>query len=113
VIQATMGSFARVNIFYTNLPIYFNNLAKNIPVYGALLEGPDITTKTFTRPGIILIGSESHGISPELITFINEPVFIPRISFSGAINKAESLNASIANGIICYEICKQLCKNNF
>ncbi len=113
VVQATMGSFARVNIFYTDLAEYFKNLAKNIPVYGALLEGPDITTKTFTQAGIIVIGSESHGVSAQLIPFINEPVHIPGFSFSGSENHAESLNASIANGIICYEICKQLSKNNF
>ena len=113
VVQATMGSFARVHISYTNLQTYFKNTAKDIPVFGALLEGPDITQKTFTRQGIILIGSESHGISRELIPFVNEPLHIPRISLSGSENLAESLNASIANGIICYEICKQLYKNNF
>ncbi len=113
VVQATMGSFARVSIVYTNLQTYFENTAKDIPVFGALLEGPDITQKTFTRPGIILIGSESHGISQQLIPYVNEPLHIPRISFSVSENKAESLNASIANGIICYEICKQLHKNNF
>ncbi len=113
VVQSTMGSFARVSIFYTDLNDYFKNIAKDIPVFGALLEGPDITQKTFTRAGIILIGSESHGISKQLIPYVNEPLHIPRISFPGSENKAESLNASIANGIICYEICKQLYKNNF
>lgn len=113
VVQATMGSFTRISIFYTDLNDYFKNMAKEIPVFGALLEGPDITQKTFTRAGIILIGSESHGISKQLIPYVNEPLHIPRISFPGSENKAESLNASIANGIICYEICKQLYKNNF
>jgi TrmH family RNA methyltransferase len=113
VVQSTMGSFARVSIFYTDLNDYFKNIAKDIPVFGALLEGPDITQKTFTRPGIIIIGSESHGISKQLISYVNEPLHIPRISFSNNENQAESLNASIANGIICYEICKQLYKNNF
>ena len=113
VIQATMGSFSRVNVFYINLPDFFKSLPVNIPVFGALLEGPDITEKKFTSPGIILIGSESHGISRSLIPFINEPLHIPHFSSSGTVNQAESLNASIANGIICYEICKQLYKNIF
>lgn len=113
VVQATMGSFSRVNVFYVNLPEFFKALPGEIPVFGALLEGPDITNKTFTRPGIILIGSESHGISGSLIPYINEPLHIPHFSVSGTENLAESLNASIANGIICYEICKQLSKNNF
>jgi len=110
VVQATMGSFSRVSVFYTDLLNLFKAFPGDIPVFGALLEGPDITQKTFTRPGVILIGSESHGISNELISFINEPLHIPRFSHSDADNQAESLNASIANGIICYEICKQLSK---
>jgi len=113
VVQATMGSYCRVSVYYINLPDFFSSLPANIPVFGAILEGPDITKKTFNQPGIILIGSESHGISSALLKYVNEPVHIPRFSFSGIDNQAESLNASIANGIICYEICKQLLKNNF
>ncbi len=113
VVQATMGSFSRVNVIYTDLLKYFSELPSKIPVFGALLEGPDITKKTFTRPGIILIGSESHGISESLIPYINEPLNIPRFSKSETLNYAESLNASIANGIICFEICRQLFKNNY
>jgi len=108
-----MGSYGRVKVFYADLPAIFRKLPTGMPVYGALLEGPAITEKTFTQEGIILIGSESHGISQELIPFVNEPIHIPRFSVSETGNKAESLNASIANGIICYEICKQLFKNNF
>jgi len=110
VVQATMGSFSRINVFYTDLLNYFRELPSEIPVFGALLEGPDITKKKFTSQGIILIGSESHGISESLIPYINEPLHIPRFSKSETLNSAESLNASIANGIICYEICKQLFK---
>jgi len=113
VVQSTMGSFGRVNVIYTELQDFFKALPAEIPVYGALLEGPDITKMTFTNQGIILIGSESHGISRELLPYVNKPLHIPRFSSSGADNQAESLNASIANGIICYEICKQLSKNNF
>lgn len=113
VVQSTMGSYARVQVFYLNLPGFFQKLPADVPVFGALLEGPDITGKSFTRPGIILIGSESHGISKTLMPYINEPLHIPGFSLSDQTNQAESLNASIANGIICYEICKQLYKNNF
>ncbi len=110
VIQATMGSFSRVQVYYIELLDFFKVLPAGTPVFGALLEGPDITNKTFSRPGIILIGSESHGIKNELIPFVNEPLHIPHFSVPEVGNNAESLNASIANGIICYEICKQLSK---
>jgi TrmH family RNA methyltransferase len=113
VIQATMGSFSRVSVFYTGLVGFLSQLPADFPIYGALLDAPDITQRTFCKPGIILIGSESHGLSPELSQMVNEPVYIPRFSGVTDGNIAESLNASIANGIICYEICKQLFKNNF
>ena len=113
VVQSTMGSFGRGNVTYTDLQAFFGALPPDIPVFGALLQGPDITVKTFTKAGIIVIGSESHGISKNLIPYVNEPIHIPRFSDAGADNQAESLNASIANGIICFEICKQLYKNNF
>lgn len=110
VIQATMGSFARISVIYTDLAEFFTHLEAETPVYGALLKGKALTEKLFTKPGIILIGNESHGISPTLMPFINEPIYIPRISGSDSRICPESLNASIANGIICYEICKQLLK---
>ena len=113
VVQSTMGSFGRVNVTYTDLQAFIGALPDGFPVFGALLEGPDITEKIFTKAGIIVIGSESHGISKGLIPYVNEPIHIPRFSDSGTDNQAESLNASIANGIICFEICKQLFKNNF
>jgi len=113
VVQATMGSFARTNVVYTDLREFLAHLNAGIPVFGALLKGQLLTEKHFTQPGIILIGSESHGISDELIPFINEPIYIPRYADDTKSSYAESLNASIANGIICYEICKQLFKKYF
>jgi TrmH family RNA methyltransferase len=113
VVQATMGSFSRVEVFYVDLLEFFSRLPSTIPVFGALLDGPDISEKSFRKKGIILIGSESHGISEKLVPFVNEPVYIPHFMANTSANYAESLNASIANGIICYEICKQLYKNIF
>lgn len=109
-IQATMGSFSRINIKYTNLDEFFSK-NKDIPVYGALLEGPSLANTKFLRSGIILIGSESHGISRNLIDFVNTPIHIPHFTSNSSQTLAESLNASIANAIICYEICKQLNEN--
>jgi len=108
VVQATMGSFCRVEVHYVDLEVFFQQLLDDIPVYGALLEGPSITQTTFVQEGIILIGSESHGISKNLIPFVSHPVHIPMFNQKEGGRSVESLNASIANGIICYEICKQL-----
>lgn len=92
-IMASMGSFARVNVFYENLE---NFLQKNqkIPVYGAFLDGENIRKIEKIEPGFIIIGSESNGISEKLAKFITTKITIPRFG------NAESLNAGVATGII-------------
>jgi TrmH family RNA methyltransferase len=113
VIQATMGSFTRVRVQYKDLGKFISELPPGIPIIGAVLDGQDLTKLSFEIPGVILIGSESQGISPELQVFVNQPVFIPRLQKNQNFPQTESLNASVANGIICYEICKQLFQKYF
>ncbi len=105
VVQASMGSLSRVAITYTELPLYFEQLPAPIPVYGALLEGTPLNQIQHQGEGIILIGSEAHGIHPNLFPYISHRVTIPAGSITPA-GKAESLNASIATAIICYELSK-------
>lgn len=91
-ISATMGSFTRVNVFYTHLPTF---LQKNRwPVYGTFMQGEDVHRTEFNTGGLIVIGNESNGISPEVSSFVTHPITIPRIG------KAESLNAAMAAGIV-------------
>jgi TrmH family RNA methyltransferase len=109
VVQATMGSIARVSVIRCNLAETLATLSESsggFPVYGALLEGESIFSQTLTDHGIILIGNESRGISPELIPFITQKIFIPSFG-SSELGKAESLNASIATAIICAEFRKK------
>jgi TrmH family RNA methyltransferase len=108
-----MGSITRVRVSYTDLTVFLGSLPAGIPVYGTLLEAPDITTYQFTKPGIIIIGNESNGISAPVLPFIKHPVRIPTfLSPGNGLTTAESLNASVANAIICYEIRKQLFTKN-
>jgi TrmH family RNA methyltransferase len=93
VISATMGSFTRTEIYYTELTDFLSK-AKH-PVYGAYLEGQNVHEVEFQPAGLILIGSESHGIAPGLRKFVSTEVTIPRFG------KAESLNAAIATAVIC------------
>jgi len=105
VVQATMGSIARVKVHRCNLAETFADIAKSgigLPVYGALLEGESIFSQTLGPNGIILIGNESRGISQELIPFITQKIFIPSFGTS-ELGKAESLNASVATAILCAE----------
>jgi len=102
VVQATMGSIARVNIQYVDLSIFLKNIPKDIPIYGTLLNGENIYNQTLSENGIIIIGNESKGISNELLPFITNKLYIPFFA-ENSNNKAESLNASIATAIVCAE----------
>jgi TrmH family RNA methyltransferase len=95
VISATKGSFTRVNLFYTDLHTYLHEQKnKNIPILAAFLEGEDVHSLAYPQEGILLMGSESHGIAPEYIEIVTKKVTIP------SFGKAESLNVSIATAII-------------
>jgi TrmH family RNA methyltransferase len=102
VVQATMGSIARVNIQYADLSIFLKNIPKDIPIYGTLLNGENIYTQTLSKNGLIFIGNESKGISDEILPFITNKLYIPSFA-ENSNNKAESLNASIATAIVCAE----------
>lgn len=93
VISATMGSFTRVQVYYTALAAYLSDF--QYPVYGAFLEGRDVHAVNFSSGGFIVIGSESHGISPTIRPLVTDKITIPRYGH------AESLNAAIATAIIC------------
>ena len=92
VISATMGSFTRVSGYYAELPAFLKS--SKLPVLGAFLDGASVHMMKFPKDGILVIGSESHGISREVAKFVTEKVTIP--AFGGA----ESLNAAVAGGII-------------
>ena len=97
VIQATMGSIFRMNIVETDLETYLTQ-SKNQgkAIYGALLNGENLFKRQGKTEGIVVIGSESHGIRPNILPLITHPVTIPRAEGS----MTESLNASVAAAII-------------
>jgi len=98
VIQSSMGSFIRVNIFYTDLKQFLAN--NKISLYGAVLKGEDISSIEPPSECLLVTGNESKGIRSEILPFIQKKITIPRIG------KAESLNAAIATGIILSKLCK-------
>jgi TrmH family RNA methyltransferase len=100
-VQATMGSLFRVKVWKTNLPDYLRQAKdEGKAVYGALLEGEDLFQIKAKPEGIIVIGSESHGIRSEVLPCITHPITIPRVG--GSVT--ESLNAAVAGGIIIGEM---------
>ncbi len=96
VIAASMGSFVRVKPLYLNLHEWLNTLPDQTPKIGAFMEGENLHQFNFPKSGgVIVMGSESHGISPEVAKKLTIKITIPR--FGGA----ESLNVGVAAGILC------------
>jgi TrmH family RNA methyltransferase len=99
VIQATMGSFTRIKIVYANLAEYLKTQI-NRTIYGLYTNGEPIQKQSFKKNDIVIIGSESHGISEMLSSFINTKIEIPM--FLHENSAPESLNAAIAAGIFMH-----------
>jgi len=93
VVQATMGSIARIKVYYTNLHEWLAS-QKNIRICATVLKGQDITAMEKLNEAIILVGNESKGISPELLKLASKKITIPKKG------KAESLNVAVATGIV-------------
>ncbi len=91
-IQSSMGSFLRVNVFYTNLKEIFKK--RKIPLYGTFPIGDNIYTTNLSSVGYILLGNESRGISSELSDFVDFRLSIPNFG------KAESLNVAVAGAVV-------------
>lgn len=93
VINASMGSFARVRVHTADLATALRDAT--VPVLGCALEGEDVHTLTPPRDAVIVIGSEGRGLSPAVQALVSRFITIPRLG------RAESLNAGVAAAIVC------------
>lgn len=112
VIQASMGSFCRVNIWYTpfeNIIQLSNN--SEAKILGAFLEGENIYTENLPEKSILVVGNEGNGIRNEIVDYIDKKIMIP--SFAEKNDGAESLNVGVATGILCAEIKRQQLLSNY
>lgn len=101
VVQATMGSIARVKVEYGNLLALVESLPADVPVYGTLLDGDNIYQQQLENRGLIVMGNEGKGISPALAKKVNRRLLIP--NFPEGRATADSLNVAIATAITCSE----------
>ena len=92
VIQASMGSFTRVNVLYKDLKSFLYQTS--IPVIGTRLDGENLYDFSWPERVIVIFGNESKGISDDLDPFITAGVSIPRYG------SAESLNVGIATAVV-------------
>lgn len=101
VVQATMGSIARVKVEYGNLLGLVESFPADVPVYGTLLDGDNIYQQQLENRGLIVMGNEGKGISPALAKKVNRRLLIP--NFPEGRATADSLNVAIATAITCSE----------
>lgn len=92
VIASTMGSFTRVNVGYVDMDSYLKSLS--IPIYAADMSGDNLYNSSIPPSSLMLMGSESNGISEISQKYVSNYISIPRIG------NAESLNVGVAAGII-------------
>lgn len=93
VLQASMGSFAHVKVYYTDLSMYLAQLS--VPIVGTFTQGASIHQASLPAHGLVVIGNEAQGISQAVLPHIQHAISIPRYG------QAESLNAAIATAIVC------------
>lgn len=98
VIQATMGSLARVAVHYVDLNRFLSQA--DVPIYGAFMDGQSIYQENLAEQAIIVMGNEANGIHPTTELLIDKRISIPRF---GELQETESLNVATATAIILSE----------
>ena len=98
VLQATMGSVARVNIVYTNLEVFLKN--SKLPIFGTFMEGDPVYDIELPESGILIMGNEANGISGIIETMVDSKISIPQFGNMAT----ESLNVAAATAIFLNEI---------
>jgi len=92
VVQSTMGSIGRVNIYYDEQTDWLKDQA--CLVMAATLDGTSVYEYNKIEKAILIIGNESKGIGEKTLQYATERITIPKRG------EAESLNAAVATGIL-------------
>jgi TrmH family RNA methyltransferase len=101
-VQSTMGSLFRVEVRYAPLAEELTSCARaGCQVYLADMSGTPAFSVALSRPAILVLGSESHGLSDALRKIYATTVCVPRVG------KAESLNVAMAASALCLEFTRQ------
>jgi len=98
VVQATMGSIARVEVVYTNLAQFLEEESR--PIYASVMNGESIYKDNLAEDGVLIMGNEANGISSEIQQKSTQLITIPRF---GKLQQTESLNVAMATSILLNE----------
>ena len=103
VVQATMGSLARVNLHYLDLEHYLKN--SDSTIFGTFMDGDNLYSETLPNKGVIVMGNEANGISKAIEALVNKKLSIPQF---GNLKATESLNVATATAIVLSEFKRKL-----
>jgi len=98
VVQATMGSLARVNVTYLDLESFLR--ASELQKFGAFMDAKNVYAEGLPEKGIVILGNEANGISPSIEKLVDQKITIPRF---GNLQETESLNVAMATAILLSE----------
>lgn len=98
VVQATMGSLARVSVHYTDLKPFL--METNAPIYTAVMDGKNVYSEVLPKNALLVMGNEANGVSEDILQLSKYKITIPNFSKN---NAAESLNVATATGILLSE----------
>lgn len=98
VVQASMGSLARVNVTYTDAVSYLKNEKR--PVYGTFLNGASVYDTKLEEDAVLIFGNEANGISKAVEAYVTQKLTIPQF---GESQLTESLNVAMATAIFLSE----------
>ena len=101
VVQASMGAVFRKTVVYCDLTALCRSFREaGLPVYGTFLDGSDIYQAELKAEGLIVMGSESFGISKKVGANVDSRIKIPSYSVGPG---AESLNVAVATAVTVAE----------
>lgn len=107
-VQATMGALTRVHVHYTDLVEFLTQCQhRKMPIYGTTLDGANLYEQPLTASGILIMGNEGNGISPDVKPFITNHLLIP--NYPQGVPTSESLNVAVATAIVCAEFRRRCC----
>ena len=98
VVQASMGSLARINISFVDLKEFLN--ATKLPSFIADMDGENVYESSLPKEAILIMGNEANGISEEIREIVDSKISIPRF---GEVQETESLNVATATAILLSE----------
>jgi len=105
-VQATMGALSRVQVHYVNMVGFLTEAARLVPVYGTFMDGQNVYNEKLTREGVVVMGNEGNGISPDVEKLVTSRLLIP--NFPAGEPTSESLNVGVATALVCAEFRRRM-----